>query len=144
MDRYIGMVKKILVPHDGSENAKRGLEAAVSLAKQHGAEVTAVHVQSTGKHTEFAGYETTEKLPDLHTQAFMKEAVSDVVRDGVVLNITIMRGDAGYNIVKLAKDGGFDLIVLTPSGKNAVRKAIFGSVAKYVVEASKIPVHIVE
>ena len=58
------MIKKILAPHDGfqsSENAKRGLEVAVSLAKQHGAEVTAVHVQSTGRHTEFAGYEITEK-----------------------------------------------------------------------------------
>ena len=44
--RTLFPLKKILVTTDGSENAKRAVNAASSLAKQNGSELLIIHVVS--------------------------------------------------------------------------------------------------
>ncbi len=54
-------VTKILVPLDGSKNSWKGLEMAISIARQFGATITGVYSIYAPPHTEFRGVGSVEK-----------------------------------------------------------------------------------
>ena len=58
-------ISKILVPLDGSKNSMRGLEMAISIARQFGATITGAYSINVSPHSEFRGvgssYETHNK-----------------------------------------------------------------------------------
>ena len=54
-------ISKILVPLDGSKNAKRGLETAITLARNCGATITGVYSIYAPPHSEFKGVGSVEK-----------------------------------------------------------------------------------
>ena len=57
----------------------------------------------------------------------------------------MMRGDIGFNIIKLAhgKDK-FDMIVIGSRGRGSIKEMFFGSTSNYVIHTSKIPVVVVK
>ena len=67
-------------------------------------------------------------------------------QNGIVFKEKMMRGDIGYNIVKLAqsKSEKFNLIVIGSRGRGSMKETFFGSVSNYVIHTSKIPVLIVK
>jgi len=136
---------KILVPLDGSKNSQRGLEMAMSLAKQCGATITGVYSINVQSHSEFRDVgAVTDKLND-EIEKILKDARTMAVQNGIVFKGRKMRGDAGYNIVKLAQGKDkFDMIVIGSRGRSAAKEMFFGSVSNYVIHAAKVPVVIVK
>ena len=53
------------------------------------------------------------------------------------------QGSIGADIVKVAKSGDADFIVIGSRGLSQARRTILGSVSEYVVHHSRIPVIIV-
>ena len=139
-------VTKILVPLDGSKNSWRGLEMAISIARQFGATITGVYSIYAPPHSEFRGVGSVEKSLNIEVKKFLDEAKVLAGQNGIVLNERLMRGDIGYNIVKLAhnKKEKFNLIVIGTRGRGSVKEMFFGSVSNYVIHTSKIPVLIVK
>jgi len=138
-------ISKILVPLDGSKNSLRGLEYAISLARHTEGIITGVYSLSTGSHSEFKGVGTVEPAHNKEIKKIMADAKTTCAKNGIVFKERLMKGDTGYNIVKLAhgKDK-FDVIVIGSRGRSSAKEMFFGSVSNYVVHASKIPVLIVK
>jgi hypothetical protein len=126
-------VTKILVPLDGSKNSRRGLEMAISVARQFGATITGVYSINAPPHSEFRGVGSVQESLNDEIKKFMDEAKVLAAQNGIVFKEKMMRGDVGYNIVKLAqnKKEKFNLICYS-CGKNSsshskiiLRKSVF-------------------
>ena len=138
-------LSKILVPLDGSKNSQRGLEMAITLARQCGATITGVYSINVQSRSEFRSVgAVTDKL-NKEVEKILKNAKVLAAQNGIVFKERKMRGDVGYNIVKLAQGKDkFDMIVIGSRGRSAAKEMFFGSVSNYVIHAAKIPVVIVK
>ena len=138
-------ISKILVPLDGSKNSQRGLEMAISLARQCGATITGVYSINVQSRSEFRNVgAVTDKL-NKEIEKMLKNAKVLAAQNGIVFKERKMRGDVGYNIVKLAQGKDkFDMIVMGSRGRSAAKEMFFGSVSNYVIHAAKIPVVIIK
>ena len=139
-------VTKILVPLDGSKNSQRGLEMAISMARQFGATITGVYSIYAPPHSEFRGVGSVEESLNEEVKKIMDNAKVLAAQNGIVFKEKLMRGDIGYNIIKLAhnKKENFNLLVIGNRGRGSLKEMFFGSVSNYVIHASKIPVLLVK
>ena len=139
-------VSKILVPMDGSKNSRRGLEMAISVARQFGATITGVYSINEPPHSEFRGVGSVRDSLNDEIKKLMEDAKVLAAQNGIVFKEKLMRGDIGYNIIKLAhnKKEKFNLIVIGSRGRGSIKEMFFGSVSNYVIHASKIPVLVVK
>ena len=138
-------ISKILVPIDGSKNSIRGLEMAIILARQCGATITGIYSINAPPHSEFKGVGSVEKALNNQIKKIMEDSKLLAAKNGIVFKEKLMRGDVGYNIVKLAQGkGNFDMIIMGSRGRSSAKEMFFGSVSNYVVHTAKIPVVIVK
>ena len=139
-------VTKILLPLDGSKNSWRGLEMAISVARQYGATITGMYSIYAPPHSEFRGVGSVDESLNREVKKFLGDAKLLAAQNGIVFKEKLMRGNIGYNIIKLAhnKKEKFNLIVIGTRGRGSIKEVFFGSVSNYVIHASKIPVLIVK
>jgi len=137
-------ISKIFVPLDGSKNSIRGLETAITLARNCGA-ITGFYSIYAPPHSEFKGVGSVEKSLNKEVKKFMEEAKTLAAQNGIVFKDKIARGEIGYNIIKATHGKTkFDMIVIGSRGRSNTKEIFFGSVSNYVIHTSKIPVVIVK
>ncbi len=109
----IKKINKILVPLDGSKNSIQGLEMAISIAMQFGATITGTYSISAQPHSEFQGVDYIKNEFGKEIKRTIEKAMILSTKKGIEFKEKIMRGDVGYNIIKLAHDKKekYDLIV---------------------------------
>jgi nucleotide-binding universal stress UspA family protein len=140
----VGTIKKILIPTDGSPNAKAAVAKGLDLAKLLTAEVTVLNVVDMSS---FIGYGDALSLPNL--LPIMKKEGHDIVeeaqqeggRRGVHVDTRVETGTPAHKIVEIAKD--YDLIVMGSLGRTGMSHLLLGSVAERVVRHAECPVLIV-
>ena len=138
-------ITKILVPLDGSKNSFRGLEMAINLARQCNATITGIYSLQTPPHSEFKGVGSIREAHNKEVKKFMDEAKTLSAQNRIVFNEKIVKGEIGYNIVKLAQGKNkFSMIVIGSRGRSPTKEMFFGSVSNYVVHTSKVPVLVVK
>ncbi len=136
--------KRILVPLDGSPNSIRGMNEAISLAKQSNGTITGIYVLHGGlselKNT-FTHYK--EYLLE-KARKFMNNAKTSAAKQGVGFEEKIVTStDTVEAIANFAKSGKFDIIVIGVRGAGSP-KPFFGSVSNGVLHTSIIPILIVK
>lgn len=119
---------------------------AISVARQFEATITGAYSINTPPHSEFG---TVGSVGDRHNKEIkkmMEDAKTLAAQNGIVFHEKLMRGDIGYNIIKLAHDKKmkFDLIVMGSRGRGAIKELFLGSVSNYVIHTSRIPVLLVK
>ena len=137
-------IKKILVPLDGSKNSLRGLDQAISLARNCDAVIVGLHVIHVP-----AGMVLNKKRLESGSikavEILMDAAKTKAGRHGIQLNYKIIKGaDPGYDIVQFSKKHKNDIIVIGARGLGSVKEMFLGSVSNYVLHKSKVPVMIVK
>lgn len=139
-------IAKILVPINGTGNSDHGLEMAISVARQHGATITGVHVINARPHSEFAGRGSLSRSANQDIKKMLENAKLLAAQNGIVFTGKILHGDTGYSIIKLAHDKkqNFGMIVIGSRNRGVLKKMFLGSVSNYVVQASGIPVLVVK
>ena len=133
---------QILVPYDNSQNAKRALNKAITLANLTHATITLVHVisyhKAMGKIVE--PYKGTVIS---HVKKFMKDVAKYALREEVLVNQRILYGNPAEEILNLMKKKKFDLIVVGRRGTTKITGPSLGSVSNALVQSSKVPVLVV-
>lgn len=138
-------IAKILVPIDGSKNAHKGLETAIVIAKNCGATITGIYSLHVQPNTEFKGEGDVSERHIAEINEVMDNAKELAAQNDVVFDSKILKGDAGYNIIKQThEEEEYDMIVIGPRRRGAAKAMFFGSVSKYVIQTSKIPVVVVK
>ena len=134
------MYKKILVPTDGSDFAKKAQKHALFLAKVSGAEIVAVSVT---ENNFINGLPLDDEVYQLNQ--ILKENSEENLKEFDELKIThvIREGSPARVILEVAKDEDIDLIVMGSSGKSGFDRFIMGSVADKVVNSAKCAVLVV-
>ncbi|WP_415183082.1 universal stress protein, partial [Phaeovulum sp.] len=131
------MYKHILVATDGSELALKGLEHGLALAKSFDAKITILTVSEplhpdAARAAQLAGVDLATTRYDQQLDNLMKErfaAIEERARDhGVKVTLAHEIDDSPAEaIVRAAKLGGCDLIVMASHGRRGVRKMLLGS-----------------
>ena len=139
------MYKRILVPTDGSEFAKKAQLHALFLAKVSGAEIIALSVSENHFINGISVTEEVEQLNQLlkdRCEEDLKE-FEEMNEDGVKISSVIKEGSPANVILEVAIEEDIDLIVIGSSGKSGFDRFILGSVSDKVVNAAKCPVLVV-
>ena len=136
-------ISKLLVPNDGSKNALRGLELAITLAKQTNASITSVYSNVIESHSSFRSSQINENSDEL-SKKIMDTANKIASKHNVDFNYEIMNGDPSYNIIKYANEKKMDMIIMGSRGRSNLKNMLFGSVTNSVLQSSKIPILVVK
>jgi len=140
---------KLLIAVDGSDHARRAVEAAAHLATQGAAvEATLVHVRESpayyGELPPF-DYKSIESGLRQRQNTLLEAALAHARNSGLRTVATqAAEGQAAQEIVRLAADRGADCIVMGTRGMNALGGLLLGSVAQRVVHLAAVPVMLVK
>ncbi|MFL5762182.1 MAG: universal stress protein [Thermomicrobiales bacterium] len=141
---------RILVPLDGSEFAEEALAYALALSSPN-THVLLLRViagereRSSPKH--ILGGSAIDELRRERQDAleYLVATASEVRHNGASVQpiASVAVGDTAEQIVRVARDRGYDMIVMSSHGRGAVRRLAYGSVADRVARTSPVPVLIV-
>ena len=139
------MYKKILVPTDGSEFAKKAQKHALFLASVSGAEIIAVSVTENnfvnGLPLDDEVYQLNQILKE-RSEENLKE-FDELNEDNIKITHVVREGSPARVILEVSEEEAVDLIVMGSSGKSGFDRFIMGSVADKVVNSAKCAVLVV-
>ncbi len=155
------MFEKILVPLDGSDHSVRALEKAVQIAKKFSGKVTLIHAYSVSMQPIILPEPTMLSSPTIPIltaaeisrvveaaratgERILKDGEARAKAEGVVVEALIVEGHAVQEIVRTAKEGNFDLIVMGARGVSHIRGLLLGSVSDGVIHHALCPVLVVK
>ncbi len=125
--------QKILVPIDGSEHSRRALKEAISLAKMTEGNITLLSVCTKGANQDNEALENKCKNALDDMQKIVKA-------EGVPVHKLLLEGKVVDQIVRTAKEGCFDLVVIGARGLSRLEEIMMGSVSHGVAENAPCPV----
>lgn len=130
---------KVLFPVDFSTHGKQSLKMAVSLAREHQAELMLLHVEEPP--LAYGGGEFYYGLPEPNRPALEKMLAEVVVDDpSVTTTRHLLTGSPATTIVRFAKEQGVNFIVMPTHGRTGLTRLLMGSVAEEVVRKAPCPV----
>jgi len=141
------MYERILVPVDGSHTSTLGLQQAVKIASEHGAQIRVISIVDefvVAMHFEGALY-AGDLMDALRSAA--KRAIDNAMklmgRHGVRADSALLE-TTGHGvsdaIVREARKWKADLIVMGTHGRRGFDRMVLGSDAEAVLRTSPIPV----
>jgi len=129
------VIKKILLPVDGSDYMKKEVEWTCSFAKTFSAEVTILHVVAMPISSDIGGIPAASKQLEEAGTRILEDAKQMAEAYGLKpkVEMDFSVGNPGMRIVKKAETEGTDLIIIGAKGKSRLREILMGSVANTVV-----------
>jgi nucleotide-binding universal stress UspA family protein len=146
------VIKKILVPIDGSEHSDKALNYALDLAEKYSAEIKLLSVaqpivatgpifltqpmmspSSTAMYVEEIATAHEKMLAEAYKKA--KE-----VKPEIVISKKLVNGRPAARIVEIAKEENFDLIVMGSKGAGGIKDFFLGSVSDRVADQAYCPI----
>lgn len=145
------MIKKILVPTDGSERAERAADFAIALAKATGASLLFLNVidevppayayeLETGAPIDVAAIEDLRQKFGLEAVTRLKDKAA---ADGITAEASVVEGHPWQEILNQSINQGADHIVIGSHGRRALAAAVLGNVAVNVIHGATVPVTVI-
>lgn len=137
-------MKKILVATDGSENSERALIEAKIHAQCTGGEITIVTVvESTRRIAGYGPMPSDDRYKEGSNIA-LEKALQIMGDFKGKIDTKIKRGNPADEIVKVAEEGAYDLIIMGNRGQNAFSRTFLGSVSIKVLNRTKTDIMIIK
>lgn len=142
------MFKNILLATDGSAASAHAAKLAVSMARIHGATLTALYVSDPYPYLGVGevnpmGYQAYSAAAQQHAAEAHAQVDALCKVDGPVIELQARLVEdvaAASGIVESAKELGCDLIIMGSHGRTGIARLMLGSVATKVVAESSVPV----
>jgi len=141
-------LKRILVCLDGSKHSLRGLDKAISFAKQSDATIIGIH-----SDTSFSAFSAV-RAPILPTKKWKKEikkimdiAMKKVEKNNVEYQGVVIGGHtSGIDLTTFANNPAnkIDQIVIGSRGMGFPKELFFGSTSNFILHKAKAPVTVVK
>lgn len=145
-------MKKILLPTDGSENAHRAGEYAISEADL-GADIIVLYVIDVDYLNALPQQDLRKKLEEGLKEEGKKEIedfkqkLEDTQCEGHCKNVNLItmikEGKPADVILKTIDEEDIDQVIMGKSGKHGIEKLILGSTTDRVVRGAKVPVNVI-
>jgi len=139
------MFEKILVPLDGSEHSIKALEVAVQIALRFNGKITLIHVYSLGGFS-FRATPNKEFIEAIRKAGvnILADGEKRAKAEGVHVETVLLEGHVVGQIVKVCREGKFDLIVMGARGLGKIEELVLGSVSDGVTRHACCPVLVVK
>ena len=145
--------KKILLPTDGSKNAERAGEYAISLADISGADIIVLNVIDTYYLDSIPQPDVRESV-DEELRSSVKQSIErfeDKIEENkcngkcknVNFKILIKEGKPADVILKTIDNEGIDQVVIGKSGKHGLERLLLGRTTDKVIKEAKVPVNVI-
>jgi nucleotide-binding universal stress UspA family protein len=138
------MYKKILVPLDGSELAKKALEEAEKLAKCFNAEIIlfqVVQFMPIYGSPELVTPLIVDEKQKAFAEKYLAELVEHLKKKGLKASAIVKTGQqVPAEIIDFAEENGADLVVMCTHGRSGISRWLLGSVALRVLTRAETPV----
>ena len=153
------LIKKILVPIDGSEHADKALDYALDLAEKYDASIKILNVVPTPLIPGYVSPATVGSTPSLpiwagtyskelkeNSEKMLYKELKEAKKNNPNLKIStkLLVGQPADKIVETAKEGNFDIIVMGSRGIGGIKEFFLGSVSHGVSNDAECPVLIVK
>ena len=147
------MHKRILLPTDGSENAEKAGEYAISLADLSGADIIVLNVIDTYYLDSIPQPDVRESVDeDLRAdvqraverfEAKIEENKCNGTCQNVNFKIVIKEGKPAEVILKTIEEEGIDQVIIGKSSKKGLERFLLGQTTDKVVKEAKVPVNVI-
>ena len=140
------MIKRLLVPLDGSELAEEALVIAGDLAESLDGVIVLARVVPPPVPGRFYAPNLLEQVREAQTreaEAYLASAAERLKEDRLHVETRVEAGEVATTLVRLAEQERCQLIVMGSHGLGGLGWHVFGSVAQKVLHASRCPVLIV-
>jgi nucleotide-binding universal stress UspA family protein len=137
---------KILIAIDGSDASMDAAGYAISISKQHNAELYALHVIRADVDL-FGPHETSEFMTEMRNEGekYMDRVRLKASEKNIQIKTEIISStNIAGGIVDYAEENNIDLIVIGTRGLSGFKKLLLGSVATNVVTYAHCPVMVVK
>lgn len=131
------MFDTIMIPTDGSDYSKTAEDMALSLAKELGSKVVAVHIIDDKL---IYPYEVLED----EGKAILKEVQEKGQEKGVEVHEILIVGSPTHDMAKITEKAEADVVVIATHGKTGLEKILMGSVAENTLKKVQVPVLLVK
>lgn len=132
------MYRRILVGTDGSEHSRQALTRALELARGSNAAITIVTVLHLPASYLMAqgssigmGSEPWSSLRQACEQV-LAEAAALSIKSGIEPLTEVRMGSPAQELVQVAQEGGYDLIIVGSRGRGMARAHLLGSVSDQI------------
>jgi nucleotide-binding universal stress UspA family protein len=128
------MFERVLVAYDGSDGARRALEAAVALARRDHAKLIGLAIEAHLPHygATVGEVEEERQFEEQACARWLEEASAYADERGVAMQADIRAGHPAQEVVRAAHDQGADLIVVGHRGHSGVWGRFVGGTAEKV------------
>jgi len=141
------MYKKILVPLDGSELAKKALGQAEKLAKLFDSEIILLQVVPFMPIYGAPELVTPLIVDEKHKESaerYLTNLAEELKAKGHKVSATVKTGQqVATEIIDFAKANGVDLIVMNTHGRSGISRWFLGSVTLKVLTRAETPILLV-
>lgn len=140
------MFKRILIPLDGSDVARGGLQRATRLAKAGGGRIRLIHVVDLAPvlPTVEAGAYVADMFEAMRREGkkILAGAQAEAAKRGLKVETVLVDkpGPVAESIIREARKWRADLIVLGTHGRRGIRRLVLGSDAEQVLRLAPVPV----
>lgn len=140
--------KRILLGYDGSDNAMRALQSAITMTKEGGGTLSVIVVADTLSYQSRYMMRYYKHLRD-DIIRYAKEQLSKAIETAEAKGITSVQGavEEGHPaemILARASDANADLIIVGRRGLRGIQKYLLGSVSSSIVSHSTCDVMVIK
>ncbi len=144
------LVKKILLPLDGSKIGEAAIAHAEALARALGAEIVLFHVVQpvtvwVGGEVDEAGAAMVldEEGQKASASAYLDDVVKPIKERGLSVSIVMGSGPPADCIIDYAEANAIDLIAMSSHGRSGIGRWVFGSVTDKVLHTGDTAVLVI-
>jgi nucleotide-binding universal stress UspA family protein len=145
-----GIMKRIVVPLDGSKESEAVVPHVSWLASGLEAEVILFQALAGGYHTittqghEFVIFPEQQKASDKAlAEDYMSGVGKQLKEKGITPKIEVREGHAAEAIIEFAIEAKADMVAMSTHGRSGVSRWVFGSVAEKVLHEGNKPLLLV-